>query len=76
MRTKHPDDTFYCQTKEFGKESPTNEVERFLAMIRFENKGELGDLPNLSLDIQYFLKNPVRVLFLIVHSIDLYSKKM
>ena len=27
------------------KEPPTDDVEGFLSMIRFENKGKLGDLP-------------------------------
>jgi hypothetical protein len=28
-----------------SKAPPTDNVERFLSMIRFENKGKLGELP-------------------------------
>jgi hypothetical protein len=30
-----------------SKKPPTDNVERFLSMLRFENKGELGELPDL-----------------------------
>ena len=29
-------------------------VERFVFMLRFENKGKLGELPNLDLNLKYF----------------------
>jgi len=30
-----------------SKKPPPDDVERFLAMIQFENKGKLGEIPNL-----------------------------
>jgi hypothetical protein len=30
----------------------TDDVERFLSMLRFENKGELGELPDLNLNLK------------------------
>ena len=30
---------------------PTGDVERFLSTLRFENKGKLGELPDLDLNI-------------------------
>jgi hypothetical protein len=31
---------------------PTDNVERFLSMLRFENKGKLEELPNFNLNLR------------------------
>ena len=33
------------------KEPPTDDVERFLAMLRFDSREKLKELPNLNLDV-------------------------
>ena len=35
-----------------SKRPPTDDVERFLSMLRFENKGKLGEIPDLNLNLK------------------------
>jgi hypothetical protein len=35
-----------------SKKPPTDDVERFLSMVRFENKGKLEELPDLNLNLK------------------------
>jgi hypothetical protein len=47
------------------KELPTDDVERFLAMLRFDSREKLKELPDLKSIFSMFLKDQVRVRFLI-----------